>query len=435
MAHFTEGSARVGASVRPSVATALVWVWLAGSLAAQAAAPAARISMTDAVRLTLDRNQTLRAQRLTIDESKADETTAALKPNFNVSFGADGFTPFSPRQINWDFLRNNVVYTSGLSYLFERGGKRGKRTTVAEDTTEIARKNVLDLERQLRFQAEQAFVAALLAKSRLELSRQDLKSFSEVVEVNRQRVASGDLAQGEFYKVSLQKLQFEQDVSSAEVEMVQARANLRQLMGFETVPDDFEVDGDLAFEPQTLNLEELKQQALQTRPDVLAAHDNVQLAQDTVALEKGNRARDVTGGLDYSHLGPDNTLGVAVSFDLPFRDRNQGNIAHSEIAVREAIEAESATRFAAVTDVVNAYASFETSQKILNLYQSGYLEQARKSLEITKYVYQRGAGTILDLLDAERTYRATELAYRDALASYMTSLKQLNFAVGKQVIP
>jgi outer membrane protein, heavy metal efflux system len=126
---------------------------------------------------------------------------------------------------------------------------------------------------------------------------------------------------------------------------------------------------------------------------------------------------------------------VAVSFDLPFRDRNQGNIAHSEIAVREAIEAESATRFAAVTDVVNAYASFETSQKILNLYQSGYLEQARKSLEITKYVYQRGAGTILDLLDAERTYRATELAYRDALASYMTSLKQLNFAVGKQVIP
>ena len=119
----------------------------------------------------------------------------------------------------------------------------------------------------------------------------------------------------------------------------------------------------------------------------------------------------------------------------PFHDRNQGNIAHSQIAVRQAVEAEAAARFAAVTDVVNAYAALETNQKIVNLYESGYLDQARQSLEITTYVYQHGAGTLLDLLDAERTYRSTELAYRDALAAAMTSLKQINFAVGKQVIP
>lgn len=419
-----------------SVAAVALSAWLAVDLGAQGPAPpVTRVTMNDAVRLTVDRNQTLRAQRLTIDESKADETTAALKPNPGLSVGADGFTPFSPGQINWDFLRNTVSYSSSLSYLFERGGKRLKRTTVAEDTTDVTRKNVIDLERQLRFQAEQAFVNALLAKSSLELAQQNLKSFSDVVEINRQRVTAGDLAQGEFFKISLQKLQFEQDVSAAQVGVIQAKASLRQLMGFDTVADDFEIDGDLAFATQTLNLEDLKRLAVENRPDVQAAHAGVQLAQDSLALANGNRARDLGGNVDYAHTGPGNTFGVGISIDLPFHDRNQGNIARSEIAVRQAVETETATRFGAVTDVVNAYAAFDTSQKVVALYQSGYLDQARQSLDITTYVYQHGAGTLLDLLDAERTYRATELAYRQALAAYMTSLRQLNFAVGKQVIP
>ena len=397
--------------------------------------PVPRVSMNDAVRLTLERNQTLRGQRLTIDESRADETTAALKPNPNFSFDASGLTFFSPRQINTNFLANDVSYSTTLSYTFERGGKRQKRTTVAEDTTEVTRRNVIDLERQLRFQAEQAFVNALLAKSTLELAQQNLQSFSDVVELNRQRVTAGDLAQGDFYKISLQKLQFEQDVSAAQVGLVQAKASLRQLMGFETIADDFEVDGDLSFAPQTLDLEDLKRQALENRPDVQAARAGVKLAQDAAALERGNRARDVSGDLSYTHLAPDNAFGVGFSIDLPFHDRNQGNIARTEIAVHQAIEIEAATRFMAVTDVVNAFAAFVTNQKVVNLYESGYLDQARQSLEITTYVYQHGAGSLLDLLDAERTYRATELAYREALAAYMTSLIQLNFAVGRQVIP
>jgi cobalt-zinc-cadmium efflux system outer membrane protein len=417
------------------LAVTLVASALPVTAAAQAGPPLTRVAMGDAVRLAIERNQSLRAERLNVDEAKADETTAALKPNPGLSVGADGLTPFSPRQINSDFFRNSATYSSALSYLFERGGKRLKRITVAEDTTEVARRNVNDFERQLAFQAEQAFVNALLAKSTLELSQQDLKSFSEIVEINRQRVAAGDLAQAEFYKISLQKLQVEQDVSSAEVNLVQARASLRQLMGFDSVTDDFEIVGDLTFTSQSLNLEDLKRLALENRPDVQASHAAVQLAQDTLALQKGIRARDLAGNVNYTRTGPDNTMGVGVSIDLPFHDRNQGNIARSEIAVRQAMETESASRIGALTDVVNAYAVFDTNRKIIALYQSGYLDQARQSLEITTYVYQHGAGALLDLLDAERTYRATELAYREALAAYMTSLRQLNAAVGKQVIP
>ena len=161
--------------------------------------------------MALDRNQAIRAQRLAIEASRADQITAGLKPNLGVSFGADGFPPFAPKQINWDFLVNSVSYSSTVSYLWERGGKRRNRITVAEDTTDVTTKGVLDAERQLRFQTAQAFIGVLLANSTLELAQENLKSFSEVVDVNRQRVTSGDLAESEFYKISLQKLQFEQD--------------------------------------------------------------------------------------------------------------------------------------------------------------------------------------------------------------------------------
>ncbi len=395
------------------------------------------LTMDDTVRLALERNQTLRALRLTIDESKADEITAALKPNPTLSLGSDGFTIFSPKQMDWSFLGNSVTYSAGLDYTFERGGKRDKRIVVAADTTDQTAKTVLDAERQLRFQAQQAFINVLLAKSTLELAQDDLKNYANVVDINQQRVKSGDLAEGDFLPIKLQQLQFEQDVSTSELGLIQAKAALRQLAGFETVPEDFDVKGDLVYTKVPLTLAVLQQTALANRPDLQAAQSGLKLAQDQATLELGNRARDVDGSIDYERngFGPVSTLGVGVSFELPFHDRNQGNIAHTKIAVNQATETEAAARFVVMTDVINAFAEFQTNDKVVALYQSGYLDQAKQSLDINTYVFQRGAGSLLDLLDAERTYRATQLAYRQALAAYMTSVQQINFVVGKQVIP
>lgn len=408
---------------------------LPAAAAAQAVVPITRVSMDDAVRLAVARNQAMQAQRMAVDAARADEITAALKPNISVSFGADGLTPFSPHQMTWDFLKNDAVYSTSASYLFERGGKRKNRIKVAQATTDVTSRNVLDSERQLRFQTAEAFVNVLFAKSTLDLARQNLKSFSEVVDVNQQRVKSGDLAEGEFFKISLQKLQFEQDVSAAEVALVQARATLRQLLGFDTVAEDFEAVGELAYAPAALDLEDLKRQALEARSDLQAARSSLTLAQNTLTLERSNRARDISGDLSYAHAGPDNTMGVGASIDLPIHDRNQGNIARSEVLVRQATESELAARYLVTTDVVNAYAEWRTNQKVVALYESGYLKQAQESLDISRYVYQRGAGSLLDLLDAERTFRDTQLGYRQALSAYMTSVQQLNFAVGKQVLP
>jgi len=399
-----------------------------------ASAPLAQLTMPDAVRLTLERNQTLRAQRLAIDAAKADAVTANLKPNPNVSFGVSGLNAFSPAQLTFKTATSGVSYGAGLDWTFERGGKRDHRVAVAQAQIDVTTKNVLDAERQVRFQAEQAFINVLLAKSTLDVSQQDLKTFSDFVDLNQQRVRSGDLAEGDFLPISIQKLQFETDVSAAEVGLEQARATLRQLVGFETLRDDFDVVGDLSPTTAVVNLDELKAVALASRPDLLAAQSSVQAAQASAALERTVRARDVDGSFGYARSAGFNSLGVGISFDLPINDKDQGNIAKADIAVRQAVESEAATRFLVLTDVTSAYAAFQSAAKVVSLYEKGYLDQARQSRDITTYAFQRGANNLQSVLDAERTYRDVQLNYRQALAQLMTSARQLNFVVGKQVV-
>src|SRR5579872_4139665 len=393
------------------------------------------ISMEDAVRIALQYNQTLRAQRLNIDQSKAGEITAGLKPNPVLGNLVDTIPIFSPQKIRLQ----TQIYSESLSYTVERGGKREKRGVVAKDNTDIAAKTVTDNERQLRFQVAQAFINVLLAKSVLQLARDDLANFSQQVELNHARLVAGDLAEGDYLKISLQKLQFEQDVSSAELGLVQARATLRQLLGYRSVTDDFDISGTLEHKKRTVQLADLETQALAARPDLQAAHSGVRLASDTISLAFGNRAKDWTWGTDYTYqsIGPNgtgNAVGFSLSFDLPVHDRNQGEIARSQAAMRQAIETESSTEVGVRTDVVNAYYGLQTNDQIVSLYESGYLDQATQSRNITQYAYGRGAATILDVLDAERSYRATQLGYRQAMAAYMTAEEQVKQAVGTQVI-
>ena len=390
------------------------------------------ISKEDAVRIALAYNQSLRANRFNIDQSKAGEITAGLKPNPSLNLSVDALPILQPQTIRLD----TQIYSAGLSYTVERGGKREKRVVVAKDNTKMAAQNVTDNERTLRFQVVQAFINVLLAKSVLLLAKDDLANFSQEVELNHARLVAGDLAEGDYLKLSIQKLQFEQDVSAAVLGLVQARVTLRQLLGYQSVTDDFDVKGTLVHTKPSVTMADLEKKALESRPDLQAAHTGVALANDTVSLAFGNRARDWTWGGDYSFQSPTQAgLGVSFGIDLPIHDRNQGEIARSQAAVRQSIETEASTKVGVQADVVNAYYGLQSNEEIVNLYESGYLKQASDSRDISTYAFQRGAGTILDVLDAERSYRATQLAYRQALAAQMISLEQVNEAAGAQVIP
>jgi cobalt-zinc-cadmium efflux system outer membrane protein len=389
------------------------------------------ITIEDAVRIALQYNQTLRAQRFNIDQSKASEITASLKPNPVLGNLVDTIPIFSPQTIRL----STQIYEETLSYTVERGGKREKRVAVAKDNTDIAAKTVTDNERQLRFQVVQDFISVLLAKSVLLLAQDDLANYSQQLDLNKARLTAGDLAEADYIKLSLQKLQFEQDVSSAQLSLVQAKANLRQQLGYQSVADNYDVSGTLTHNKHDVQLEDLEKQALANRPDLQAAHSGVTLANDTVALAFGNKVRDWTWGTDYTNQNFGiNGVGVNLSFELPIHDRNQGEIAKSQAAVKQAQETESSTQVGVLTDVVNAYYGLKTSEDVVNLFEGGYLDQATQSRDLSNYAYQRGAASILDVLDAERSYRATQLAYRQAVAAQMTAAEQVNLVVGTQVI-
>ena len=296
----------------------------------------------------------------------------------------------------------------------------------------------MDSERQARFQTEQAFIAALLAKSTLELTQQDLKSFSEVVEVNQERVKRGDLAEGEFYKISLQRLQFEQDVSAAEVGVIQAKAALRQLMGFETVADGFEIDGDLAFTRYTLSLDDLKRQALEARPDVLAAKANVQLATGHGGARERPTARVTWTARArlHAHRARTTPMGVAVSFDLPFRRPQPGQ----HRAQRDCGQSGDPGR--GRDPVRRGHRCRETLTPRLKRTRrfspsispvTSIRRTSRSRLRPTSTSTAPARFSICWTPSARIARR--ELAYRQSLAAYMTSVRQINFAVGKQVIP
>jgi cobalt-zinc-cadmium efflux system outer membrane protein len=294
---------------------------------------------------------------------------------------------------------------------------------------------VTDNERQLTFNVSQQFISCLLAQSTLDLAIQDHDSFQKTVEISDARYKAGDMSESDLLKIKLQLLQFQAEVSAAKLAKVQALTGLRQFLGYESVPDNFDVDGDLDYQAIHAGLDDLKSLALRTRPDLQAAHLSVNAAQSQESLAEANGKRDLNASFNYTHTAGINSGAFFFNIDLPIFDRNQGEIARTRYAITQSQELQNETSQQVLTDVVDAYEAVRSNDQIIQLYRGGYVDQAKESRDITEYAYKRGAASLLDFLDAERTYRANQLAYRQALASYMTALEQLRQAAGTRSLP
>jgi cobalt-zinc-cadmium efflux system outer membrane protein len=393
------------------------------------------ISLDQAIDLALAQNHSIKATRTLILQDQAQEITANLRPN--PTFGADSqFVPFfSPQDFSGDNLNNVQQFDLGISYLFERGHKRQRRLQAARDTTVVTRAQVADAERTLAFNVGQQFVSVLLAESTLQFALQDLKSFQQTVDIGEAQYKAGFIGEGDYLKIELQLLQFQTDVSSARLAKVQALVGLRQFLGYHTVPADFDVIGDLAYQPLKANLEDLQLKAMRERPDFRAAELGITSAHSQILLAKANAKVDVNGTYNFTHVSGENTASIFANFALPIFNRNQGEIARTGYALTQAQEQQQAASDAVLSDVSNAYAAVRSNDEIVQLYTSGYLKQAQDSRDISEYAYKRGAASLLDFLDAERSYRSIQLAYRQALASYMTAVEQLKEAVGTRKLP
>ena len=393
------------------------------------------ISLDQAIDLALAHNHSIRATRTLILQNQAQEITANLHPN--PTLGADTqFIPFfSPQDFSGDNLNNTQQFDIGIGYLFERGRKRQRRLQAARDQTAVTRAQVTDAERTLAFNVGQQFVSVLLAESTLQFALQDLQSFQQTVDIGEAQFKAGFIGEGDYLKIKLQLLQFQTDVSSARLAKTQALVGLREFLGYNAVPADYDVMGDLAYQPLKANLEDLQAKAMRERPDFRAAELGITAAQSQILLAKANAKVDVNGTYDFTHVSGENTASIFVNFELPIFSRNQGEIARTGYALSQAQEQQQAASDTVLSDVSNAYEAVRSNDAVVQLYTSGYLKQAQDSRDISEYAYKRGAASLLDFLDAERSYRSIQLAYRQALGSYMTALEQLKEAVGTRNLP
>jgi outer membrane protein, heavy metal efflux system len=429
-----------------------VWAACVGFASLCAAAPAfaqgtqgpVRITLDEAIQMALQHNHYLIALRTTIQQSEAEEITQGLRPNPTLFADWDYLPWSSPSKQNPDlyggqstgtYLKNNTEGDIGLSYLIERGGKRLDRLLAQRDVTAQTRSQVADNERTISFQVATLFTNVQLAESTIDLAQQDLASFQNTVQIGEQQFKSGGISEDNYLKIELQLLQFESDLQQAQLNRVQGLSDLRQLLGYESVSADYDIVDMFEYTPLKANLEDLQMKALQNRPDLRAAQQGVTAANSQYKLQKAIGVQDVTVQGNYSHVNGINAFSVLGSIPLPIHNRNQGEIARARYAITQSQEQQSFTNGQVLTDVRDAFEGLKANDTMVLLYRDKYRDVAKKDRDIADYAYHRGAISLLDFLDAERSYRATELGYRQALVSYLLSLEQLREAVGVRNLP
>ena len=383
-------------------------------------------------------NPTLLAGRLNVDESKAQEITAFLRPNPTFTVSADG-TQIVPHKGVWQPLAGTFE-TPSISYLHERQHKRELRLESAQKGTSIATSQQADLERTLLFNLRSAFVQTLQSKAVLDVSKANLEYYDHVLSVSNEQYKAGDIAQIDLDRLQLQRVQFEADVQSAEVNLRTAKIQLLELLNDRTPVDQFDVVGPFDFGEQLQSLDDYRKVALDARPDLRAALESVDKAKTDHKLAIANGSTDPTFATWYTHNSSNNnpfgtdTLGVSVSIPLRTFDRNQGEKLRTKIDIDRNERLRAATEAQVFGDVDSAFAQLNSTLTLLRPYKAKYLQQAVRVRDTVYFSYQHGGASLLDFLNAESEYRSVQLNYVNLVGTYLTAASQMNLAVGREVI-
>jgi cobalt-zinc-cadmium efflux system outer membrane protein len=390
-----------------------------------------RLTVDEATALFLKQNLDLLIAQYGIDAARGLEVTARLFPNPVLSLDA---TTSTTRSID-----RTGSLTARVDQLFELAGKRAYRQESARYATQSAEAAFGDTVRVLGFSVKEAFYKVLQARQRLELAKENSAFFDEVVKINSIRFRKGVIAEADLIKLRVQSVDFQNQVITATHDLLAAQNNLRALLALRPSVE-LQLQGQLEYKPVTLVSEALIADALANRPDLVAKERTVSQRLAELKLAKAFRVPDVSVGVDKSFQGPEgpnspNQIGAGISVPLPLFNRNQGGILQAEAGIKAAEADRDKTRVQVEIDVEAAYRDFSQTQMLLQAYRAGVLEDARASREIAKKAYERGGTTILDVLDAFRTFNATMQGYLEALLAYQRSLLAINSAVGREVIP
>ena len=384
-------------------------------------------------------NPTLQAAQINVDESRANETTAYLRPNPDLSLSTDG-TQIAPYQGVWQPLVG-TVYVPGISYLHERQHKRELRRQSAQKATDIATSQFRDQDRTLLFTLRSAFVQTLQQKAILALAKANLDYYDKVLSISSERFRVGGMAKIDLDRLELQRVQYESDLESARVALEAAKIQVLMLLNDRTPADKFVVTGPFDFSDHISSPDELRRMALDTRSDLKAAVQAVDKAKTDHQLAIANGSADPTFSSWYTYNSSNNnpyakhTIGASVNIPLRIFDRNQGEKARTLLDIRLNERLRDAAQAQVFSDVDTAYAAVESNINLLRPYKEKYLAQAVLVRDTVTYSYQRGAASLLDFLNAESDYRSVQVNYLALIGAYLTAVAQLNEAVGREAVP
>ena len=377
-------------------------------------------------------NPSLLAGALTIEENRANEVTAGLRPNPDIGFTADQFHLFNPNPLR---PFQNAQFTPTIQELFERKHKRQLRVASARLITQASTTDQLDLERTLVYQLRDAFNRVLQAKALRDLAVQNVDYYSQIIKINNERLKDGDISRVDFVRVDLQFSQFESDLVNAEVNLRTSKIQLLSLMNDRRPVDGFDISGPFDFSERALLQEELRRQALATRPDLRSSTTQVERARADARLAVANGSTDPTFGFEFQRVQTDNTAGLFVNFPLRIFDRNQGEKARTSIVIQQNERNRQVVEVGILRDVDSALANLESAVKLLKTYRDRYIPESTEIRDKIDFAYKNGGATLLDFLDAQRSYRDSQVAYLNLLGGYYAAANQLNQAVGLEVIP
>jgi cobalt-zinc-cadmium efflux system outer membrane protein len=384
-------------------------------------------------------NPSLKADALNIDEMRAQEITAFLRPNPQFTLSEDG-TQIAPHNGAWTPLRGTYE-TPNLSYLHERQHKRELRLESAKEGTQISASQHDDLKRTMEFTLRAAFVDTLQARAVLDLARADLEYYDHIIHISRDRFNAGDIAQIDIDRIELQRVQYESEIQTALVNLRTAKIQLLTLLNDRTPVEQFDVQGAFDFSEDLKSLDDFRQVAIDSRPDLRAALQSIQQSETNHKLAIANGSTDPTFGAWYTHNSSNNnpngidTLGLSVTVPLRVFDRNQGEKKRTLIDIDRNRQASQAARAQVFSDVDSAYAQIESSVALLKPYKARYKDQSTRVRDTVTYSYEHGGASLIDMLQAQSDYRQLQLAYLQLIGSYLTAAGQLNLAVGREVIP
>jgi cobalt-zinc-cadmium efflux system outer membrane protein len=381
-------------------------------------------------------NPALKADEVSVQEMKAEEITAFLRPNPQFTFSTDG-TQIARHQGVWRPL-SGTQYQPNFSYLHERERKRELRLQSAKEGTQIAGSQHEDLERNLIFDLRSVFIQTLQAKAVLELARADLEYYDKIIEISRERFKVGAIGQIDLDRIELLRVQYESEIQAAIVNLRTSKIQLLQLLDDRTPVDKFDVGGLFEFSDQLQPLETLRQIALDNRPDLRAALESAQQAVTNHKLANANGSTDPTFGAWYTYNPSFNnpydnqTLGLNVSIPLRIFDRNQGEKKRTLLDIDRNNHLTEAAREQVFSDVDTAYEEVKSDVVLLKPYRDKYKDQATRVRDTVTYAYQRGGASLMDFLNAQSDYRVVQLAYLQLVGAYMTAAGQLNLAMGRE---